>query len=249
MSRLLGGRIWKTLAQPIHDLLQRGAGSEDLLHAALLERGDVVVRDDAAAEDDDVRRLPPLQLFDHSREERHVRTRMDGEADHLGVLLERCLEHHLGSLAEPGVNHLVTRVAQGPGDHLHTPVMAVQPNLGDHDPDWAHGGRRHQTTAVSVYVPKTSIMACMISPSVAYARTASRMYGIRLSVPAAALRNPLSALLHSAWSRLRRTCRTRSDCSLSRRGSIRRMSIGGSSSTVNSLTPTTRRRFCSSSCW
>src|SRR5256885_1665648 len=175
MSRLLGGRIWKTLAQPIHDVLQRGAGGEDLLHPALLEGGDVVVRDDAAAEDDDVRRLPPLQLLDHRREERHVRTRMDRKADHLGVLLERRIDHHLRSLAEPGVDHFVTRVAQGSGDYLHASVMAVQPNLGDHDSDWAYGGRRHQTTAVSVYVPKTSIMACMISPSVAYARTASRM--------------------------------------------------------------------------
>src|SRR5947199_46057 len=87
----------------------------------------------------------------------------------------------------------------------------------------------------------------MISPSVAYAFTASRMWGIRLSDPAAALRSPFSAAVHRAWSRLARTARTRATCSASSFGSMRRISIGASSSTVNSLTPIMIRRFSSRS--
>ena len=40
-----------------------------------------------------------------------------------------------GRLVQPGVDDLHAGVAQRAGDHLGTPVMAVQPGLGHHDPD------------------------------------------------------------------------------------------------------------------
>src|SRR5437773_1731997 len=238
----------KSFPQPLHDVQEWRAWREDLLHPTLLERRDVVVGDDAAAEDDDVGRLATLELVDDGREQRHVRARVDRKPDDLRVLLQSRVDHHLGRLPQACVDHLVACVAQRASDDLHAAIVAVEPHLGDDDPDGL-GCCSHQTTAVSVYVPKTSIIACMISPSVAYSRTASRMKGIRLSVPAAALRRRLRALVHFAWSRLRLTLRTRSLCSDSRRGSMRRISMGASSSTTKSLTPTTTRRFCSSSFW
>src|ERR1700730_11577778 len=75
------------LAQPIDDVLERCAWREQLRNAFLLEGGDVVLRDDAASEHDDVGRLAPLQLLNHGWKKCHVRARMDREPDHLGVLL------------------------------------------------------------------------------------------------------------------------------------------------------------------
>src|ERR1700716_3685545 len=48
------GLLPEALPDEGHDLLQRRAGGEDLGHAHLLQPGDVLVRDDPAAEDDDV---------------------------------------------------------------------------------------------------------------------------------------------------------------------------------------------------
>src|SRR5712691_817916 len=175
---------------------------------------------------------------------------MDRQADDLRVLLQSRVDDHLRRLTQAGVDHLVAGVPQGAGDDLDASVVTVQADLGEHDPDRPDGRlRRHQMTAFSVYRPNTSTIVFMISPSVAYARTASRIYGIRLSLPAAAFLNRARAVDQRAGSRLARTSRTRATCSLSSLGSMRRISIGSSSSTVNSLTPTTTLRFCSSSCW
>src|SRR6266436_1846748 len=80
MSRLLGRRLGKSLTQPLDDVLERSARREDLLHTTLLQGRDVIVGDDAAAEDDDIGRLPPLQLVDNRRKKRHVRARVDRQA-------------------------------------------------------------------------------------------------------------------------------------------------------------------------
>src|ERR1044072_8748409 len=60
----------ESLLQPPDDFLERRAGREDLLHPALLQARDVVVRDDAAAEDDDVGRLAAFQLLSDRAGER-----------------------------------------------------------------------------------------------------------------------------------------------------------------------------------
>src|SRR5712691_12215056 len=175
---------------------------------------------------------------------------MDRQADDLRVLLQSRVDDHLRRLTQAGIDHLVAGVPQSAGDDLDASVVPVQADLREHDPDRPDGRlRRHQMTAFSVYRPNTSTIVFMISPSVAYARTASRMYGIRLSVPAAAFRNSVSAAEQRVWSRFLRTSCRRATCSLSSFGSIRRISMGSSSSTLNSLTPTTSLRFCSSSCW
>ena len=78
-----------------------------------------------------------LQLLDHRGEQRHVRARVERQPDDLGVLLQRGVDHHLRRLAQPGVDDLVAGVAQRPRDDLDAAVVAVQADLGHHDPDRA----------------------------------------------------------------------------------------------------------------
>ena len=59
----------------------------------------------------------------------------DGEADHVGVLLRRRGHDLLGALPEAGVDDLHARVAQGAGDDLRPPVVAVEARLGHQYPD------------------------------------------------------------------------------------------------------------------
>ncbi len=81
---------------PVHDGRRGRARREDLRDALLLQRRDVRLGDDAAAEDEDVLRVPLLQQVDDLREERVVRAREDGQADRVGVLLDRGVDDLLG---------------------------------------------------------------------------------------------------------------------------------------------------------
>ena len=113
--------------------------------------GDVFVGDDAAAEEDDVVHAALLQLLDDAREQLEVRAGEDGEADDVGVLLERGLGDHLGGLADAGVDDLEAGVAQGTGDDLGAAVMTVEAGFGDDDLELAflgHGGRSIQLSVV-----------------------------------------------------------------------------------------------------
>jgi hypothetical protein len=55
------------------------------------------------------------------------------QAHGVGVLLHDRLGHLFGSLVQTGVDDLEAGVAQSAGDHLRSPVMAVESRLGHHD--------------------------------------------------------------------------------------------------------------------
>src|SRR5207248_4228416 len=133
--------------------------------------------DDSASEDHDVGRLLLLQLLDHGWKKSHVRARVQRQPDHLRVLLQGRVDDHLRGLPKPGVDDLVAGVAQSARDNLHATVVAIEADLAHDNSDGLDAGLGggHQITARSVYRPKTSIRVFMISPSVPYARTASRM--------------------------------------------------------------------------
>src|SRR6478736_6585232 len=113
------------LADPADDLHRRRAGREDLGDAELLERGDVVVGDDAAAEDDDVARVTLGEQLDDPREEGQVRPGEDREPDDVGVLLDGRLDDLLGRLVQAGVDDLHARVAQRARDDLRAAGVAT----------------------------------------------------------------------------------------------------------------------------
>src|SRR3954469_7632953 len=124
------------LAHPADDLHRRSAGGEDLGDAEPLELGDVVLGDDAAAENDDVARVALGEQLDDPREQRQVRSGEHGDPDDVGVLLDGRLDDLLRRLVQAGVDDLHSRVAQGPRDDLRATVVAVEPRLGhDHADD------------------------------------------------------------------------------------------------------------------
>src|SRR4051794_14903931 len=130
-----GVRRGHVRGHPVDDLSSGGAGREDLGHPEILQRGDVGVRDDAAAEDDDVGGGPLAEQLEDATEQRHVRAGQDRQPDRLRVLLERGLDHLLRGLVEPGVDDLHAGVAKRPGDDLGTAVVTIETGLGDHHPD------------------------------------------------------------------------------------------------------------------
>src|SRR5438094_1403681 len=72
-------RRGQALTQPVDDGGRGRAGGEDLLDAGVLELGDVVLRDDAATEHDHVVGTLLPEALDHTREQRHVRSRVTGQ--------------------------------------------------------------------------------------------------------------------------------------------------------------------------
>ena len=135
------------LGHPAGDLGRGRAGREHLADAQLLEDGDVLLGDDPAAEDGDVRGVALGQEVDEGAEERHVRPGEDREADQVGVLLDRGLHDLLGRLVEAGVDDLVPGVAERAGHDLGAAVVTVEAGLADHDaqPAGAGGcGRGHE---------------------------------------------------------------------------------------------------------
>ena len=121
------------LLEPLVDGCKRRARREERGDTDLLERGDVVIGDDAAAEHHHVAEAPLAQQLQHPAEQRHVRAREQREPDGVGVLLQRRLRHLLGRLVQAGVDDLEAGVAQRPRDHLGAPVVTIEARLRDDD--------------------------------------------------------------------------------------------------------------------
>ena len=96
-----------------------------------LERRDVLVGHDAAADEQDVAGAGFLEEGDDARKDRHVRARQEADAEHVDVLVDRRAHHLLGSLVQPRVDHVHAGVAQTAGDDLHAAVVSVEAHLGD----------------------------------------------------------------------------------------------------------------------
>ena len=71
---------------------------------------------------------------DDARDEGEMGARQQRQSDGVGVLLDHGLDHLLGRLVQPGVDHLEAGVPKGAGDDLGTSVVAIEPGLGHNDP-------------------------------------------------------------------------------------------------------------------
>ncbi len=78
---------------------------------------------------------PLVQQFEYAPEQRHVRAGQDGQADRVGVLLDRGLHDLLGRLVQAGVDDLHAGVAQRSGHHLGAAVVPVEAGLRNDDPN------------------------------------------------------------------------------------------------------------------
>lgn len=123
-------------ANPLNDLGSGGTGWKDLLHAQRLELLDVIFRNNAAPKDDDVRRLLLLQKLEDIGEQGHVGSGENTQSDAVDVFLNRRTHNHLRGLVESGIDDLHSGITQGAGDDLRSPIMAIEPGLGDENTDW-----------------------------------------------------------------------------------------------------------------
>src|SRR5690349_1204281 len=135
MPGLAGLLAAELAAQPLDDLGRWSARGEYLLDALGLQLRDVLAGDDAAPEDEDVAGALLAKQLHHARKQGHVRTRVAGEADRVGVLLDHGLRDLLGRLVQTRVDDLEPRVAEGARDDLRAPVVPVQSGLRDDDPE------------------------------------------------------------------------------------------------------------------
>src|SRR4030088_3521808 len=76
-GRRLAPSLGEALPQPVDDVLKGGSRREELGHALLLQGGDVVLGDDAAAEHDDVSGLASFQFLNDRWKQSHVGAGVD----------------------------------------------------------------------------------------------------------------------------------------------------------------------------
>src|SRR5881396_1301027 len=117
------------------DVSEGRPGSEGHFDACLLQLRDILLRDDPAACNEDVARLPLLQELHDLGEEGHVSPAQAGEADRIDVLLDCGLDDVLRRLPEARIDDLHPRVAQRPGDDLRPAIVTVQSGFGNEDAD------------------------------------------------------------------------------------------------------------------
>src|SRR5262249_32018908 len=120
---------------------------KDGSHAGLLQSFDVLIRNNAAYQHDDVVHLVLLEQFHDARDDGIVGTRENGKADHVDVFLKRCVDHHFRGLPQAGVDNFHAGIAQSTGDYLGAAIVAVKPGFGDQNADLVFlGHRTHLTT-------------------------------------------------------------------------------------------------------
>src|SRR5690606_23593535 len=113
------------LADPVDDLVRRGARREDPGHSEGEQRRDRALGHIAATEDDDVGRVPLPQLLENAREQRHLRLGEDRQPDGVDVLLHGRLSELLRRLVSTRVDDLHAGIPQRPGDDLGTIALAL----------------------------------------------------------------------------------------------------------------------------
>lgn len=125
------------ICNPFGDLMNGGAGREDVRHSEIKKEWDVGVRDDPTSEHDDVRRIAIAERLDQFGEQRHMSAREDRNTHELGILLDRNVGNMRGSLMQPGVDDLMAGITKGAGNHLGTAIVSIQAGLSDHDSCWS----------------------------------------------------------------------------------------------------------------
>src|ERR1051326_8325659 len=130
------GRIRRPARAEQVEYAARGVGDlrsrpEDAPHAGRLQEGAVLLRDDAADGDDDVRGPQALELLHELGDERLVAARLGRDPDHVHVVLDRLARDLLGGLEERPHVDVEAEVGEGGRDDLGAAIVAVLPDLRD----------------------------------------------------------------------------------------------------------------------
>src|SRR3954447_4721366 len=239
-------------ADVLRDRPGRSSGAEDLGDPHALEVRGVLVRNRPA---DKEQHVPHLVLAQHLAQllgVLHVRTREAREPEHGRVLVDHGAQDRLGGLEDAGVDDLHPGVAQRARHDLGAAVVTVEARLRDDD-FYRHGSLHYapQNTLDGGCSPHTWRSTSQIFPTVARARTASSMNGMRFVSSTGASRSiARRASATRRPSRDRFTLDSRSSWRSRTPGSVRNSSIPPTdlSSSAYAFSPITRRVPSSSLC-
>ena len=124
-----------------HSRVERRARAKDSSDSGCLERLDVLLRDCAAENNQDVGSLPFLKQRKDARNDDIVRAGQDAEPDAVHVLLDGGIDDHLRRLSQTGIDDLHAGVAKCSCDYFRAAVMAVEARLGNQHADrWFAAG-------------------------------------------------------------------------------------------------------------
>src|SRR5690606_102393 len=112
----------------------------------------------AAADDDDALAVLLLERLQYLGKDRHVCAGQKTDAQHVDVLLHRGERHLPGGTVKSGGDHVHPGIAQRPRNDLDAAVVAIEPDLGQHDADLWGTRRCH------VPVPLDLICLCVWLP-------------------------------------------------------------------------------------
>jgi hypothetical protein len=114
-----------SVADGLDDLSRRRARTEYGVHASGLQCRNVIEGNDAAAKDQYFACTLILQLAADFRDQGHVRTGKHAQTHRINIFLKSSRHNIVGLLVEAGINDFHSGIAQGAGDHLGPPVMAI----------------------------------------------------------------------------------------------------------------------------
>lgn len=129
------GSARELLVDPLLDLFEGSARAEDVCDAGSLELGNVRVRDDSAAEYDDVLGSLSSEFIDHAGKQRQVCTGQRRQTDAVDVLLNRDRGDLGWRLVKPGIDDFTSGVTKSAGDNFRPAVVSVETRFCDEDPD------------------------------------------------------------------------------------------------------------------
>lgn len=125
-----------------NDCVEGRSRREDLADAEGLERGNVAVRDDAAAEDRHVAKVGAAEGVENSGEEDVVGAGEERQANGVDILLGGGGGDFVGRAADARVDDLETGVRERPRDDFGAAIVAVETWFADEDSAflaWLHG--------------------------------------------------------------------------------------------------------------
>src|SRR5262249_4797798 len=84
-------------------------------------------------ENADVLEIGLLHQFEDPRHQGHVRAGQKAQSEPIGVFVGDSAHNSFGDLPKPSVDHMHAGVAQRPRHDLDAAIVAVEPDLGEHD--------------------------------------------------------------------------------------------------------------------
>src|SRR5205809_3278687 len=116
-----------------NDVFRGRAGLKNSRHAGFFQFRNILIRDDASDDDQNIVEAFFLHEFGDAGTKRHVRSRQYGESYDVGIFLQSRVDDLFGSLPQAGIDDFESRIAKGPSDDFCAAVVSIEFGLGNDD--------------------------------------------------------------------------------------------------------------------